>query len=109
MHCALAVVVPKGCVCLPLVAMLSIATYPTGLLASVHLLPGPVIAFDAISKSLFLYFTCTISFTWGILIEWGSVNGKNICCCYNLFIIIIWGFGVSSSYFATSTGFVFSL
>ena len=54
MRCALAVEGLKGCACHLLVAMPSIATFPTGLLASVLSLPRPVIALDAISNSLSL-------------------------------------------------------
>ena len=49
--CALAVVAPRPTVCLPLVAMPSIATYPIGLSASVLSLPRPAIVLDAISDN----------------------------------------------------------
>lgn len=52
--CALVVVELKITVYPLLVAMQSTATYPIGLLASVHLLQRPAIALDAIYKSKFL-------------------------------------------------------
>ena len=60
-HFALAVEVLEVFACLLLVAMPSIATFPTGHLVSVLSLPRPVIALDAISElslslSLFFFF-----------------------------------------------------
>ena len=45
----------RASACLLLVAMLSIATYPTDHLASVLSHPRPAIALDAISNLLFYY------------------------------------------------------
>lgn len=50
-HFALAVVGQEQYACLLLVAMLSIATYQTGLLVTVLSLPKLVIVLDAITKS----------------------------------------------------------
>lgn len=55
-HCVLAVEEPKVFACLLLVAMQSIATFPTGPLVSVLSRPRPVIALDAITNSLSLHF-----------------------------------------------------